>query len=139
MVVKSIKRRWAINLRKVLPETKLPISAVWRCSVGSSESYDLGSFKDFEEDPISYLVCDVNSIDFEKLTASVDVFYPEEENSRELNVYLHELSLADMTSVDNPTSEEDTEMRMTDEELKVANIMLDHVRYFYNCQWVSQR
>merc|ERR1719510_776300 len=27
------------------------------------------------------------------------------------------------------------EMRMSDEELKAANIMLDHVRYFYNVVW----
>ena len=135
MVFKSIKTRWANNLRKVLPETKLPISGLWRCSVGSSESYDLGSFKGFAEHPISYLICDVKSIDFEKLTVSVDVFYPEEENSREISVYLHELSLIDMNSGENPTEEGDIEIRMTDEELKAANIILDHVRFFYNVVW----
>ena len=135
MVFKSIKRRWANNLRKVLSETKLPVSALWRCNVGSSEAYDLGSLKDLAEHPISYLGWDVKSIDFEKLTASVDVFYPEEENSREISLYLHELSLVDMNSGENPTEEGDIEIRMTDEELKSANIMLDHVRFFYNVVW----
>lgn len=135
MVFKSIKKRWAINLRKVLPETKLPISALWRCSVGSSDSYDLGSFKDFADHPISYLVCDVKSIDFDKLTAAVDVFYPEEENSTEMILYLHELSLVDMDSGENPAEEEDMEIRMNNDELKAANAVLDHVRFFYNVVW----
>ena len=59
MIPKSIKLRWSNVLRDILPETKLPISALWRCRLGLSESYALGSDKDFVEYPTNYIVCDI--------------------------------------------------------------------------------
>ena len=135
-VYKSIKVRWGNLLRGVLPQSKLPMSAIWKCNQGLNDSYSIGTYKQQDDGAKKYFACDITSINFDKLTASADVFYPGEDDATEvLDIYLHEFSLVDMTSEEEITEEEDTDMILTDEEIKLANVMLDHLRFFYHVIW----
>ena len=135
LVYRSVKVRWAHLLKGVLPQSKLPMSAIWKCSQGSNESYSLGSSKQREDCPKNYFACDITSIDYHKLTASADVYYPGEDDATEvLDIFLHEFSLVNMAS-DEEATEGDIELVLTDKEIKSANVMLDHLRFFYNVIW----
>ena len=136
MVYKSIKIRWGNVLRHVLPVKELPISALWRCRIGSSESYALGSCKSYLDMETEYILCDIREINFEKLTASADVFYPEDKDATHIpNIYLHELSLVNMNSNEDSPQKSDIDTVLTKDEIQFANMYLDHLRFFYNIVW----
>ena len=72
------------------------------------------------------------------MTAIADVFYPEDDDATEVSdIYLHELSLVNMGK-DNDCSdgeEVDVAITLNDDEIKYANTILDHLRFFYNVVW----
>lgn len=132
---KSIKLRWGNVLRHHLPEIKLPISAIWRCRIGVSETYALGSCKELIESPYDYLLCDITKINYFQLTASAYVFYPGKNEPKEvLDIYLHEFSLVNMDLAEGPGDDGDAE-KVTESEMKNANMLLDHMRFFFNIVW----
>ena len=133
---KSIKLRWGNVLRHHLPEIKLPISAIWRCRIGVSETYALGSCKDSIESPYDYLLCDITKINYFQLTASAYVFYPGQNKPKEvLDIYLHEFSLVNMDLAEEVPGDDGDAEKVTESEMKNANMLLDHMRFFFNIVW----
>ena len=83
-------------------------------------------------------------IDFEQLAASADVFYPGDDDATFVeNINLHELSLVNLGSgEENDEDLEDanggkscSQGNMNEEEIMVANTVLDHLRFFYTVIW----
>ena len=119
-----------------MPDSKLPVSAIWKCSTGSNVSFSFGNNKYQGDKAKNYFACDITSINYERLTATADVFYQGEDDATEVSdIYLHELSLVNMNSEDEV---EDGDMdidTLTEEEIKSANVMLDHLRFFCTVVW----